>query len=74
MPSFHNDASDRQVSLRLKRLRRSQVDDIDIIDDIETIDHIEPRKKAEVAQWRKRAKVSEMKMQGFGFRDWDKWD
>ena len=74
MPSFHNDASDRQVSLRLKRLRRSQVEDIDLIDDIEAIERLEPRKKAEVALWRKRAEVSEKRMQGFGFRDWDKWD
>ena len=57
-----------------QRLRRSQVDDIDLIDVIEAIDHIEPRKKAEVAQWRKSAEVSGMRMQGFGFRDWDKWD
>ena len=57
-----------------QRLWRSQVEDIDLIDDIEAIDHIEPRKKAEVALWRKRAEVSGMRMQGFGFRDWDKWD
>ena len=69
MPSFHDDASHHQVSLRLKRLRRSQVDDIDLIDDIEAIERLEPRKKAEVAQWRKRAEVSGMRMQGFGFRD-----
>ena len=29
-----------------QRLRRSQVDYIDVIDDIETIDHIEPRMKS----------------------------
>ena len=33
----------------LQRLRKSQVDTIDLIDDIE------PKAKAEVAQWRKRA-------------------
>ena len=49
----------------VQRLRRSQVDDIDLIDDIEAIDHIEPRTKAEVARKRKRAEVSGMWMQAF---------
>ena len=40
-------------------------DAIDRIDDIEAIDHIKPRAKAEVAQRRKRAEVSGMRMQAF---------
>ena len=74
MPSFAKAEKASEVALMRKglpsfamaqRLRRSQVDDIDIIDYIEAIEHIEPRKKAEVALWHKRAEVSGMRMQGF---------
>ena len=54
-----------EVSASSQRLRRLQVDTIDVIDDIEAIDHIEPRTKAEVARKRKRAEVSGMRMQAF---------
>lgn len=51
-----------EVSSSSQRLRRLQVDAIDLIDDIEAIDHIEPRTKAEVARKHKRAEVSGMRM------------
>ena len=48
-----------------QRLRRSQVDAIDLIDDIEAIERYRAKSKSGGRTMRKRAEVSRMRMQAF---------